>query len=108
MKKIVLLGVFIDLLKAFDTVDHKILIQKLKHYRINTKSLSWFKKYLTNRKQYVQYVTTSNNDIENNNNNNNNNKNINSNFEKTELLDVICGVPQGVSFRTTRFYTLYN
>ena len=27
--------------------------------------------------------------------NNNNNKNINSNFEKTELLDIICGVPQG-------------
>ena len=56
--------------------------------------MSWFKNYLTNRKQYIQYGSNNNNnDIYNNNNNNN--KNINSNFEKTELLDIICGVPQG-------------
>ena len=42
----------------------------------------------------------------NNNNNNNkdsNNKNINSNFDKTELLDIKCGVPHGSIFRTTPF-----
>ena len=50
-----LLGIFIDLSKAFDTVDHKILIQKLEHYGINGKNLSWLKNYLTNRKQYIQY-----------------------------------------------------
>ena len=56
----------------------------------------WFKNYLTNRKQYVQYDSNNNNnDINNNSNNSNNNKNICSNFEKTELLDNICGVPQG-------------
>ena len=48
-----LLGIFIDLSKAFDTADHKILIQKLKHYRINGKNLSWFKNYLTNRRQCI-------------------------------------------------------
>ena len=84
-----LLGIFIDLSKAFDTMDHKILIQKLEHYVINGKNLSWFKNYLTNQKQYIQYDSNNNNK-----NNNNNNKNIYSNFEKTELFHIICGVPQ--------------
>ena len=72
-----LLGIFIDLSKAFDTADHKILIQKLEHNGINGKNLSWFKKYLTNRKQYIQYDSNNNdNDIKSNSDNsNNNNKN---------------------------------
>ena len=75
-------------------MDHKILIQKLEHYGINGKNLAWFKNYLTNRKQYIQYDSNNNNNDINNNNNNNDDKNRNSNFEKTELLDIICGVPQ--------------
>ena len=46
-------GVFIDLQKAFDTVNHKILLEKLAHYGISGKSNIWFESYLTNRKQYV-------------------------------------------------------
>ena len=58
-----LLGIFIDLSKAFDTVDHNILIQKLNHYRING-NLSWFKNYQTHQKQYIQYDSNNNkNDI---------------------------------------------
>ena len=44
--------VFIDLKKAFDTVDYNILCQKLKHYGLLGRELSWFKLYLSNRKQY--------------------------------------------------------
>ena len=105
-----LLGIFIDLSKAFDTEDHKILIQKLEHYGINGKNLSWFKNYLKNWKQYIQCDSNDNNDIKNNNDNNNN-KNINSTFEKTEPLDIICGVPQGSIFTLsvfTPFYTLHK
>ena len=58
--------------------DKIILIQKLEQYGINGKSLSWFKDYLTNRKQYIQYGSSNNNN-NNSNNNNNNNKNNDSN-----------------------------
>lgn len=65
-------GVFIDLKKAFDTINHNILLKKLYHYGIRGVSLAWLKSYITNRKQYVTY----------------------NNFESSKL-DVLCGVPQG-------------
>ena len=43
-------GIFIDLSKVFDTVNHKILINKLENCRIYGKTLLWFKSYLSNRK----------------------------------------------------------
>ena len=46
-------GVFVDLQKAFDTVDHQILLAKLNHYGIHTVSNDWFKSYLSNCNQYV-------------------------------------------------------
>ena len=67
------LGVFIDLSKAFDTVDHSILIRKLELYGITDRNYAWIKSYLSYRLQYIQIDENS----------------------RTEFCVVKCGVPQG-------------
>ncbi len=64
--------VFLDLKKAFDTVDHNILLKKLKTFNIVDTSIQWFRNYLTNRYQSVKYRG-----------------------HKSEKLLVATGVPQG-------------
>lgn len=67
------LGIFLDFSKAFDTVNHKILLAKLEYYGISGLALSWFNSYLTNRKQFT--VLTDN--------------------VQSDYSNIVCGVPQG-------------
>ena len=48
-------AVFIDLRKAFDSVDHEILISKLESYGLKDIKLDWFRNYLADRKQLVSF-----------------------------------------------------
>ena len=80
------LGVFIDLSKAFDTVDHSILLKKLELYGITDRNHVWLKSYLSDRRQFVQ---------------------INEK-EKTSLETISCGAPQGSILGTLLFLLYVN
>ena len=65
-------AVYIDLKKAFDTVDHEILLSKLKYYGVKGKEFRWFHSYLADRSQSCR---------------------VNGQISSTEPIN--CGVPQG-------------
>ena len=84
------LGIFVDLSKAFATINHKILINKLENYGICGKNVLWFKSYLSNRNQYLEYK---------------------DNFyeqKSTNVLLIKCWVPQGSILGSLLFLICIN
>ena len=79
------IGIFLDLKKAFDTANHHIILEKLKHYGFRGVSSLWFRNYLTNRKQVVTI------------------NGINS-----DQRDITVGVPQGSVLGPILFLILIN
>ena len=78
-------GVFIDFQKAFDTVDHNILLEKLSYYGIRGSAHEWFRSYLSGREQFVEFDNVSSN-----------------------VLKVQCGVPQGSNLGPLLFLIYIN
>ena len=66
------IGIFLDFKKAFGTVNHDILLNKLYNYGIRGIALKWFKSYLSNQYHIVKY-----------------------NNHESDRLKILCGVPQG-------------
>ena len=56
--------IFIVLSKAFDRVDHSILLKKLELYDVTDRNHLWFKNYLSNRKQFIQINIEENTELE--------------------------------------------
>ena len=67
------MGIFIDLLKTFDTVDHDILLDKSIMYGVKGNNSKWFHSFLSNQKQYIE----------------------SQNDNKKNSLTIKCGVSQG-------------
>ena len=81
----IVIGVFIDLKKAFDTVPHDILLRKMYAYGIRGNAFKLLKIYLTDRTQYVGYDK-----------------------KQSETFPIKCGVPQGSILRPLRFICVMN
>ena len=71
------IGVYFYFSKAFDTVNHSILLQKLNHYGIRGLPLKWISSYLENRSQFTTY-----------------------NGVQRKIKKINCGVPQEINIRT--------
>ena len=78
-------GFFVNQQKAFDTVDHQMLLAKLNHYEIRGVSNDWFKSFLSNHNQYVSI-----NDFD------------------CGIAVINCGVPQGSSLGPLLFLLYIN
>ena len=79
------IAIFLDLSKAFDSSNSEILIGKLKFYGISNNTLEWFQSYMTDRKQFIEFLN-----------------------EKSDFIKIKTGVPQGSILGSLLFIIYIN
>ena len=80
------MGIFVDLSKEFDIVNHHILLKNLKLYGVTGNNYSWFENYLSNQKQFV----------------------VINNNENTSFQDISCSVPHAFILGPLQFILYIN
>ena len=80
------LNIFLDISKAFDTIDDTILLHKLNNYGVTEVSLNWFERYLSNRTQVVEYAGVT----------------------SLNQRNIFCSVPQGSTLAPLLFVIYVN
>jgi len=94
-KQVCTVGIFIDLTKAYDVLNHKLLLEKLSSYGVRGTTNSWFRSYLTNRRQFIKI-------------NQSDSSNIMVNRYRSSCMEIKQGVPQGSVFGLLLFLLYIN
>jgi hypothetical protein len=81
-KQVHIIEIFIDLTKVYDVLNHKLLLEELSSYGIRGTTNSWFKSYLTNRRQFAEI-------------NQSDSSNVKVNRHRSSSMEIKQGVPQG-------------
>ena len=89
------IGIFIDLTKAYDVLNHELLLEKLSSHGIKGTTNSWFRSYLTNRRQFIEI-------------NKSDSSNVMVNRYRSSSMEIKQGVPQGLVLGPLLFLLYIN
>ena len=87
-----MIGIFIDLTKAYEVFNHELLLEKLSSYGATGSTKWWFGSYLTNKRQFIEFNQSDSNSVK-------------VNRYKSSSMEIKQGVPQGSVFGL--LYLLY-
>jgi hypothetical protein len=94
-KRIYIIGIFIDLSKVSDVLNDELLLEKLSYYGVRGTTNSWFRSYLTNRRQSIEI-------------NQSDSRNVLVNRYRSLLMELKQGVPQGSVLGPLLFFLYIN
>jgi len=94
-KQVHIIGIFIDLKKAYDVLNHKLLLEKLPSYGMRGITNSWFRSYLTNRRQFIEI-------------NQSDSSSVMVNRHRSSFMEIKQDVPQGSVLGPLLFFAVHK